>query len=319
MNVTNVQLRPRWLFGLGIVVSLAACAEPVAAANDANSAANAALFKRLDADGDGQIASREIAADNKRLFDRLVRKADANRDGTLTRDEFLAALVPSRPDKPIEAEEPATDFQADAVRWLLLSMDTSGNSWIERDEVPKKFQSVFNAMITRLDGNKNGMLERFELSQGARPLAQIAGRYVRREGIDAAAELKKLEKQLGAAARRFDAPRVQLENLTDRQKARAAFVQLDGNGNGQLEKSEAVGPFQRPFERLLRRADRDRDGQLSQREFLAAIDQLSRRQARQSAMRRPGSRPADSMPAEATPAENVKSLPADDSMPADDR
>ena len=96
------------------------------------------LFDRLDANHDGAIAADEVSAENRSLFDRLLRRADANHDKSLSRDEFLASLVPSRPEKPMEAKEPATLPQADAVRYMLLKMDTNRNARIEKDEVPKR-------------------------------------------------------------------------------------------------------------------------------------------------------------------------------------
>jgi hypothetical protein len=165
-------------------------------------------------------------------------------------------------------------------------MDTSGNSWIEADEVPENLRPVFDRMLERIDTNKNGVLERIELSRGGPPLAQIAGRYTQREGIDVADELKKLEKKLGKAADRFEMQRVPLESLGDPKKAREIFGQLDGNGNGQIEPQEAAEPFQRPLQRLMRVGDRDRDGRLSRREFLAAARLISERQARQGGRQR---------------------------------
>src|SRR5688572_12557704 len=170
----------------------------------ASSAGDAALFDRLDGDKNGRVTRDEASSDAKRLFERLLRRGDADGDKGLARDEFIASLVPSRPEKTIEAKQPATFPQADAVRWLLLTMDTSGNSWIEADEVPEDLRPVFEIMLERIDTNKNGVLERIELSRGGPPLAQIAGRVTQREGIDVAAELKKLEKKLGKAAGRFE-------------------------------------------------------------------------------------------------------------------
>ena len=266
----------------------------------ASSAGDGALFDRLDADKNGRVASEEVSSDAKRLFERLLRRGDADGDKGLSRDEFIASLVPSRPEKTIEAKQPATIPQADAVRWLLLTMDASGNSWIEADEVPDDLQPVFEIMLKRIDTNKNGVLERIELSRGGPPLAQIAGRYTQRERIDVAAELKKLEKKLGKAAGRFELQRVPLESLGDPDKAREIFLQLDGNGNGQIEPQEVAEPFQRPLQRLTRVGDRDGDGQLSRREFLAAAKRLSERQARQADRHR---MQRDAMPADdATPA-----------------
>jgi Ca2+-binding EF-hand superfamily protein len=275
------------------------------------SAGDAALFERLDADRNGRISAGEISSDQVRLFTRLIRRADVNNDKALSRDEFLAALVPSRPEKPIEAKLPSTFPQAEAVRWLLLTLDTSGNSWIEAEEVPDDMRTVFEAMIERMDANQNGVLERSELSRGGPPLARIAGRYARQNGIDIERELKKLEKSLGPAVNRFELQRVPLENLGDPKQARELFVQLDGNGNGHIEAKEIPEPFQRPIQRMMRLADRDGDDRLSQREFLAAAKRLAQRQARQAAMEKTpaeamaekNAMPAPESPGEAMPAE----------------
>ena len=93
-------------------------------------------------------------------------------------------MVPSRPEKTLEPKQSDSLPQADAVRYLLLTLDTNGNSAIEADEVPKELKPVFETMLERMDRNKSGKLERNELNQGGPQLAQIAGRYVQREGSD---------------------------------------------------------------------------------------------------------------------------------------
>jgi Ca2+-binding EF-hand superfamily protein len=190
-------------------------------------------------------------------------------------------------------------------------MDTSGNSSIEKGEVPERMQRVFDVVIRRLDRNEDGVLDRRELSQGGPPLAQIAGRYVQTTGVDTAAELRKLDQKLGAASRRFEAPLLRPEDLTNPQRARELFAQLDANSDDRLEQPEFPQQLRRVFQRLLRLADRDRDGRLSQREFLAAVEQMARRQSRRSA----AATPVDTRnPAAAMPAE---SMPAADAMPAE--
>ncbi len=276
------------------------------------SAGNAELFDRLDSDRNGRVTASEVTSSHERVFQRLLRRGDVDGDKALTRDEFLAALVPSRPEKEIEAKLPATFPQADAVRWLLLTMDTSGNSWIEAEEVPQDLKPVFERMVERLDGNKNGVLERVELSRGGPPLAQIAGRFVQREGIDVAAELRKLERTLGKAANRFELQRVPLERLGDPKQAREIFGQLDGNGNGQIEPAEVPEPFQRPLQRLTRFADRNGDGRLSEREFLTGGKRLAQRQAQQAEMERKRER---SMP-DGESMSREESMPGAESTPA---
>src|SRR5262245_32158148 len=77
-----------------------------AAATDPPSAAEAALFERLDADRDGQVTAGEVSAENQRLFARLLRQADLNKSDSLSREEFIAGLVPTRPEKPLEEKQP---------------------------------------------------------------------------------------------------------------------------------------------------------------------------------------------------------------------
>jgi hypothetical protein len=199
-----------------------------------------------------------------------------NGDGRLTEHEFVRGLVPSRPEKPIEAKQPATLPEADAVRYLLLAIDTDVNSVIEPEEVPDDLHSVFEAMVDRLDRNENGSLEPLELSRGGPPLSRIAGRYVAARRIDVEGELKKLEHAQGKSARRFDGGRPPIEVLADPRQARALFTRLDGNADGQLEADEVPAPFQPQLERFLRVADRDGDDRLSEREFLAGAERISR-------------------------------------------
>jgi hypothetical protein len=241
------------------------------------------LFESLDSDQDGQLSSTEIPPGQQRLFTRLLRRADTNSDQALSRKEFDAAMVPDRPEKLIEAKQPATFPQANAVRWLLLTMDADGNARLERSEVPEDLGRVFDAMADRIDRNTNGILEAMELTRSGPPLAQIAGRYVQQNGIDVAGELKQLEERQGAAANRFEARPLRFNDLADPQRARQAFLQLDTNQNGQIESNEVPEPLQRPFQRLMRMADRGGDGRLSEREFLAGVRRLAGREARQQA------------------------------------
>src|SRR3954453_19522072 len=86
------------------------------------SALNAELFTRLDSNSDGVVVAGEISAENRPLFERLVRRGDANHDGSLSKAEFISAITTSKTDKPIE-EKQSTGPQADAVRYLLLTLD----------------------------------------------------------------------------------------------------------------------------------------------------------------------------------------------------
>lgn len=272
----------------GILALLFALAECGPATGAALTTDDAALFERLDANRDGRVAAAEVSGMHQRLFHRLVRKADEDKDGALSRDEFAKALAPSRPDKRLKPELPESLPEADAARWLLLTMDVNRDGWIESEELPEEFDDVFASLADRLDSNKNNVLETQELYRGGPRLAQVANRYARQNGIDVDKELRKLRREQGDAVNRFEERRNPLANLADPERAQQTFDRLDANRDGRLDLSEVPEPLQRPIQRMLRSADRDGDGRLSQREFLAGARRLAARR--------------DAPPANSTPA-----------------
>jgi Ca2+-binding EF-hand superfamily protein len=257
------------------------CIARMAVAANATSAGDGELFNRLDANHDGAITADEVTSENHTLFERLLRRADSNGDKSLSREEFLASLVPSRPDRPVDAKEPANLPQADAVRYMLLKLDANQNARIEKDEVPKQLRPIFEILLERVDNNNDGQLDRQELSRTGPGLAQIAARYVEREKIDVKTELAKLEKSQGAAAKRFDDTGGPLERLADPLKARQMFKELDINGDGYLSEKEVSEVFRERGDRFTAMADRDRDGRLSEREFLDGAERVSKLFGRQ--------------------------------------
>jgi Ca2+-binding EF-hand superfamily protein len=253
----------------------------LAVAADATSAGDAELFSRLDANHDGAIGAAEVTSENRALFERLLRRADANHDKSLSREEFLASLVPSRPERPVEAKEPANTPGADAVRYMLLKLDANKNARVEKDEVPKELRPIFEILLERLDNNGDGQMDRQELSRSGPGLAQIAGRYVEREGIDVKTELPKLQKAQGVAASRFDDTGGPMERLGDPSKVRQMFKELDTNNDGYLTEKEVSEVFRERADRFTTMSDRDRDGRLSEREFVEGAERVSKFLGRQ--------------------------------------
>ncbi len=263
-------------FGALLVMGMAAGLPAASPKSGDISDDDAALFDRLDTNHNGTLEADEISPENRALFDRLIRRGDANHDHVLSRQEFSDALKSSRPEKPIEAKESTTIPGANAVRYLLLTMDTNRNGRIEKDEVPKDLKPVFDTMLERLDKDGNGAIERKELSRGGPGIGAIAMRYCERKGIDVDAELAKLKKSQGDAFDRFDDRPMPLADVKDPKQARRLFATLDENGDGKIDPNEVPEPLREPIQRLVRIADRDGDGKLSESEFMAATEQISR-------------------------------------------
>ena len=87
------------LAALALLV-IAMAASPAGAAD----AEFQALFDRLDSNRDGQLASDEIPAEKDRLFKRLLRTADADHDGKLSKPEFVAGLTAPAIDRANDGE-----------------------------------------------------------------------------------------------------------------------------------------------------------------------------------------------------------------------
>jgi hypothetical protein len=263
-------------------VMMAACISALLALPPAYagpSPADAALFARLDGDGNDRLTGQEIPSEHKRLFDRLLRKADANRDQALSRDEFIAGLAPTQPEKPLEEKQSAEYPGADATRWLLLSMDTDGDSSITEGEVPANLRPAFETMTSQIDRNQNKTIERNELSQGGRQLSNLATRFAAQLQVDVEAELAKLEQSQGAAYERFDGQRGRQPAPVPNnpQPPRQVFTRWDANSDGQLVAAEVPAAERATFRQLLQVADRDGNGRLSEQEFLAGYRQIAGR------------------------------------------
>ena len=87
--------------------------------------------------------------------------------------------------------------------------------------------------------------------------------------IDVDAELAKLKKSEGEAFGRFEQQPVPLEQLRDAKQAKQLFAQFDENADGKLDPKEVPDPLVEPIERLVRIADRDGDGKLTEEEFVS--------------------------------------------------
>jgi hypothetical protein len=266
------------------VAMLAAMQVATSGAYGQQATADAAIFTRLDTNADGRLTAQEITTEDRRLFDRLLRRADANRDQALTRDEFLAGLANTQPQKPIEEKQPAELPGADAIRWLLLSMDSNRDASITEAEVPANLKPAFQTLLGPIDRDQDGQLVRQELSQGSRQLSNIATRIAAQLEVNVPDELAKLRQSQGAEFDRFEGqrgrgPEMAMEMNAPRQ-ARQQFMAWDANGDGQVTAAEVPAEERAAFRQLLQTADADRNGRLTEREVLAAARRGGPREGR---------------------------------------
>ncbi|MBI1904122.1 MAG: hypothetical protein HYS13_23755 [Planctomycetia bacterium] len=170
-------------------------APPAVIAPPGGPAPEGALFRALDANGDGKIGADELEAAAANL-----KKLDRNGDGTITREEVAPR---GRPGAPLD---PAA-LRAQAER-RLKEADKNGDGKISKEEAPEQLQGIFD----RIDGNKDGfidleemraMAERFpgRRPDGARPDAPRDSnrRPEGRPGADKPGEKKAAEGEKKAA------------------------------------------------------------------------------------------------------------------------
>ncbi len=258
------QILPFFLFWAALAASAGAYADE-----------HAALFGRLDGDADGLLEAKEIAPEHARLFERLLRNADEDRDGRLTAAEFTAGLTPSTHPKPIVERRDEARPGSDALRLLLLRIDTDRDAMLTRGEAPPQLRESYDQLAAACDHNKDGQIAFRELVQAAGPATRAAAKISRQAKWDVAEELRLVEAQQGDAAGRFDRQPNPRDLLASPQRIKSLFRELDSNHDGKLVMDEVPEQARQRLGRLLRRADRDRSGDVSLREFTQAAGQAN--------------------------------------------
>ncbi len=134
----------------------AASASPVAARGGADGASSAAgLFARFDADHDGVVTHDEFLAARRNI----LLDMDTNQDGNISRDEFLAHA-------PAQVPPPRRTM-------LFEGLDTNRDDRISPDEIERAAELVFKRLDRRGDGRLT--TEDFGEFQGPPPMLLFGG------------------------------------------------------------------------------------------------------------------------------------------------
>jgi Ca2+-binding EF-hand superfamily protein len=242
----------------------------------------AAIFDRLDQNKDGVLVATEVPEAQAKAFARLIRIGDRNKDGRLTRQEFLSSLD-SNSDRPEAKDRPA---QSQRPR------RRPGTPEAGRGSDPVQ-------VFTRLDRNKDGKLTLEEFPEGVRQriagLLKESGKksYNREEfarlfrsrsdgnkskkssktkkSNKSSTSRKRLEIRKGTETRkRPESPRGKTAD-NDRSRREQFFNRLDRNKDGKLTAEEFPEASRRLFTFLAQRLEKKPGDSITKSEFIEAL------------------------------------------------
>jgi Ca2+-binding EF-hand superfamily protein len=240
---------------------------PLQAAEPTAQPTSERLFRQLDQNRDGRLELEESPGEHARLFKRLLRTADADGDGRLSLREFDQGLQPQRTAKPMAEKPPSRLPGADELLLLVAMADVDADGTIDLDEVPQRLRPFFERLKERVGGGDRQQIKARELARAAPRLTQFALATVNRLKLDVDLEYALLPDENWALVERLNGSQRRGEALTDVDQSLAMFRRLDANRDGQVVREEVPEQFAARFDRLLARADRNRDDQISEQEF----------------------------------------------------
>ena len=210
------------------------------------------VFDRLDKNSDGQLQVGEIDSEDERLFRRLLRLGDADEDGQISKEEFVAEttrdvrdVAPTGGRSSAFANRPQFSLEQ-----LLTRLDRNKDSKLSKDETPERMRENF----ARIDQNSDGFIDGQELRR--------IGEAMRSRGGNDPSRSPQGNPQFATMAARV-------------------FKERDTNEDGRISIDEVPQQRRAGFRRLLERHDVDPEVGLTQEQFTKAMAQFTpqRRQA----------------------------------------
>ncbi|HVU86745.1 MAG TPA: EF-hand domain-containing protein [Pirellulales bacterium] len=273
----------------------------------ASDAESQALFGRLDANQDGQLTTDEVPAEKERLLKRLLRKADADRDGKLSRQEFIAGLSEPPADRLAQAStqenRPLPGMNRDG---FFRRLDANGDGRVTSDELPAERRERLSMLLKRADADGDGAMTLKEFEALPRPAdggktsideaateprpdlapaatVVFAALDINKDGSLSAEEIAKAPQSLAALDKDGSGTitTVELQEARpllatsqpagpDPARIWQRLLMADKDGDGRLSADESPERLQRNFERL----DTNKDGFIDESEFKSSIARL---------------------------------------------